>query len=65
MRKERVTEEEIRAAVREAGYGSMEKVEAVILETDAELSVLGQDFRGLDTDVLEGVRTPERQEPRR
>lgn len=40
MRVERVTETEIYAAIRSKGLGSIEQVEAVILETDATLSVL-------------------------
>lgn len=58
MRKERIAEEEIRAVVREAGYGSMESVQAVVLETDSELSILVEDFQGLETDVFEGVHQP-------
>ncbi|MBW3660862.1 MAG: DUF421 domain-containing protein [Gemmatimonadetes bacterium] len=42
MRAERITEEEIHAAVREAGHGSLEEIEAVILETNAELSAVGR-----------------------
>ena len=40
MRTERVTEEEIRAAVREQCIGSLEDVEAVVLETDGTFTVL-------------------------
>ena len=38
--KERVTEEEIRAAIRATGKGSVEEVGAVILETDGTFSVV-------------------------
>jgi uncharacterized membrane protein YcaP (DUF421 family) len=40
MRRERVVEEEILAAVREHGKGSLEEVAAVVLETDGSFSVL-------------------------
>jgi uncharacterized membrane protein YcaP (DUF421 family) len=40
LRKERVTEEEILAAVRSQGHAEMEKVSAVVLETDGSFSVL-------------------------
>ncbi|MBT8143546.1 MAG: DUF421 domain-containing protein [Gammaproteobacteria bacterium] len=40
MRDERVTEGEVLSAVRGSGVGRLEDVEAVILETDASLSVI-------------------------
>lgn len=40
MRRSRVTEEEIRAAVRGAGSAQLEDVEAVVLETDGSFSVV-------------------------
>jgi len=40
LRQERVTESEIRAALREQGYGSLAEVEAVVLATAGELSVI-------------------------
>ncbi len=40
LRKARVTESEVRAAVRSAGVAQMESVDAVILETDGSFSVL-------------------------
>ena len=39
MRKERVTEEEIRAAIREQGVTRVEDVDAVMLENDGSLTV--------------------------
>jgi uncharacterized membrane protein YcaP (DUF421 family) len=42
MAKERVTEDEILAAVRERGFGELADVGAVVLETDGSLSVLGR-----------------------
>lgn len=59
MRTERIAEEEIRAVVRESGYGSMESVQAVVLETDGELSILVEDFPGIEADLLEGVHKPD------
>jgi uncharacterized membrane protein YcaP (DUF421 family) len=42
MRRERVSEGEVRAAVRGKGYARMEDVAAVVLETDGSLSVIGR-----------------------
>ena len=40
MRRERVTEDEIRAALRGQGIAAVEEVEAVVLETDSSFSVV-------------------------
>lgn len=40
LRRERLTESEVRAAVREQGCASMEDIEAVVLETAGELSII-------------------------
>lgn len=40
MRRERVTAEEIRQAVRSSGAGEMKDVDAVVLETDGRISVI-------------------------
>ena len=40
MKRERVTQEEVLAAVRESGKGSLEAVGAVVLETDGTFSIL-------------------------
>jgi uncharacterized membrane protein YcaP (DUF421 family) len=42
LREERVTEEEVRAAARAQGIGSLGEVDAVVLETDGSFSVLKQ-----------------------
>lgn len=42
MKSQRVTESEIRAAVRAVGLGALEDVEAVVLETDGSFSVIQQ-----------------------
>lgn len=53
MAKERIVESEIYAAVREAGKDSFEEVEAVVLETDACLSVIGRHDKP-SKELLEG-----------
>ena len=40
LRKARVTEDEVRAAVRAAGLAALDEVEAVVLETDGSFSVI-------------------------
>ncbi|MFO7963347.1 MAG: DUF421 domain-containing protein [Desulfobacterales bacterium] len=40
MRRVRVTHNEIRAAMRSAGFSTIEEVEAVVLETDGSFNVL-------------------------
>ncbi len=40
MRRERFTREEVAAAVRAGGYDSLDEVKAVVLETNADLSIL-------------------------
>ncbi|WP_020157394.1 MULTISPECIES: DUF421 domain-containing protein [Methylobacter] len=54
LRRERVTEDEVRAAVRSQGMPSMESVAAVILETDGSLTVL-QSQEGQALTSLKGV----------
>ncbi len=38
MRRERVTDAEIRAAIRGQGYAAMEAIDAVVLETDGSFT---------------------------
>ena len=40
MKIERIAENEIYAAIRDKGFHSLDQVKAVILETDANLSIL-------------------------
>ncbi len=54
LRSARVTEDEVRAAVRSAGLAELDKVRAVVLETDGSFSVVRQD--GADG-ALDGVRS--------
>ncbi|NEP19876.1 MAG: DUF421 domain-containing protein [Leptolyngbya sp. SIO4C1] len=42
LRYERVTEGEVRSAIRNQGYGSLEEIEAVVIETDGSFSVIPQ-----------------------
>jgi uncharacterized membrane protein YcaP (DUF421 family) len=48
MRRERVIEAEIYAALRDQGMASIEQVEAVVLETQGELSVISASAEGRD-----------------
>lgn len=57
MRVERVTRGEIEAAGRTEGFASLDDVAAVVLETNAELSVIAKRPPG-DAGVLDGVATP-------
>lgn len=57
MRKSRVTQEELRSAVRAAGIPKLENVEAVVLETDGSFSVVRGDGDSEDT-TLKDVKLP-------
>ena len=46
MEKERVTEEEVRSAVRKTGQGDLTNIAAVFLETDGSFSVVARDAAG-------------------
>jgi len=48
---QRVTPEEIRAAIRTEGFGQMSDVEAVILETDGSFSVISRGDRLVTTAI--------------
>jgi uncharacterized membrane protein YcaP (DUF421 family) len=52
----RVTEDEVRAAVRGAGAGSLAEIEAVVLETDGSFSVVPRS-EGSRLSSLDGVRS--------
>lgn len=58
LRQARVTEDEVRAAVRSAGIDSLDKVHAVVLETDGSFSVV-QSGEGGSTSSLVGVDGPQ------
>jgi uncharacterized membrane protein YcaP (DUF421 family) len=55
LKRERVTREEILAAIRAEGHGSIEEIGAVVLETDGNFSVLKSANVGEDS-ALETVR---------
>lgn len=42
----RVTEDEVRSTIRQKGWGGLEQVEAVIMETDGSLSVIAKQQAG-------------------
>ena len=46
MKRVRVTEEEVRSAVRQKGWGELEQISAVIMETDGTLSVISKPQSG-------------------
>ncbi len=55
LRKTRISEDEVRAALRAAGMSAMNQAEAVVLETDGSLTVVtGESSAGDST--LDGVR---------
>jgi uncharacterized membrane protein YcaP (DUF421 family) len=58
LRRERVTESEVRAAVRSRGLADMEDAGAVVLETDGSLSVLKRQAAS-DFSALQNVARPE------
>lgn len=60
MRRERVNEEEVRSAVRNAGRASISEIEAVVLETDGSLSVIGRSDGGDSESALEDVGSKQR-----
>jgi uncharacterized membrane protein YcaP (DUF421 family) len=56
MRKERVTESEVRAALRDKGIGSIKEVKAVILETDGNFSIIREAAEGPDSTLADVVK---------
>lgn len=59
LRDARVTDDEIRAAIRSAGLGSLSEVHAVVLETDGSFSVVRPGEEGGGS-TLTGVEGPPR-----
>lgn len=57
---ERISELEVLAAVRAAGHHSLSEVHAVVLETDATMSVLPQVAEGRGSRMLDDVATASR-----
>lgn len=54
MRRERVTESEVRAALRAHGIGAVEEVDVVVLETEGTFSII-EDLDARKASALEGV----------
>jgi len=57
MRQTRISAEEVRAAARQVGLGSLDGVEAIVLETDGSFSVVRRSARG-DGSALTDVVSP-------
>ncbi len=58
IRKQRLTEADVRQAVRASGLGALGAVAAVVIESDGSLSVISQDKLG-DGSALDGVAKTE------
>ena len=58
LKRERVTEDEVRAAIRADGCMATEQVVAVVLETDGSLSVLRVRSPASGASALRGVKRP-------
>lgn len=54
MHRERITETELLAAIRASGYGAVDAVESVVMETDGTISIVSRVEQG--TAALETVR---------
>ena len=67
LRRERVTEGEVRAAVRQQGHGALEEVAAVVLETDGSVTVVPRDGRATrpprNRIIVSAPRGPRRRRP--
>jgi uncharacterized membrane protein YcaP (DUF421 family) len=61
MRKERITEEEVRGAIREEGVKKVEDVTAVVLENDGSLTVVWKG-KGRGRSALRDVKDAEGEE---
>jgi uncharacterized membrane protein YcaP (DUF421 family) len=57
LKTERVTQDEVKAAIRSQSFGKLEEVVAVVLETDGSFSVVTHSSTG-PTSTLEGVSKP-------
>lgn len=58
MKRERITQAELHAAVRSAGLLSLDSLYAVVLETNGDLTVLRRPDSGTDELTLEHVKKP-------
>lgn len=59
MRKERVSEEELKASARQSGVGGMDQVGALILETDGTISVIQSSSMGDQQALPDRDRAPD------
>lgn len=59
LRSQRVTEDEVRAAIRSAGHASLAEVEAVVLETDGSCSVVRRSNENFATSLVGVEHVPE------
>lgn len=57
MLKERVNEDEIHAIIREKGFGSINEIGAVVLETDGSLTVI-KNVESFSSSTMQTVRQP-------
>jgi uncharacterized membrane protein YcaP (DUF421 family) len=64
LKKERVTEEEVRAAIREEGVTRVEDVDAVVLENDGSLTVAWKSRRPGESSLVD-AEVPEKEGRRR
>lgn len=64
LRSERVTQEEVVAAVRDQGAPQLSSIEAVVLETDGSLSVVKAPSAGETVDTLRNVNGAKDEEQR-
>ncbi len=62
MRGERVTEEEIRAGVRNEGLATLDAVHSIVLETDGTFSVVWQNTEGATNSLSDVAGVPRIQE---
>ena len=56
LRDERIAPEEVHSALRQSGFTSLANVEAVVLETDGTVSVIGSNDEKRTASALHGVR---------
>lgn len=61
MRRQRVTEEELRAAVRSQGLTTIDEVESIVLETDGTISVTWRKVQGTASSLRDVPGHPEQQ----
>lgn len=55
LRRERVNQDEVFAAIRENGLSSLEEVQWIILETDATISVIARTENRRSTSAMKGI----------